>query len=88
MTKPIQLSADSAHKLSRVLTAKLGTPEGGSPGCDIRGTEYQWSWRYRHDDGSALAKRGFGPTRKMITLSRFEPKNGAPRFRFWVHLCN
>lgn len=87
MKKAIQLKAESARKLSRILMAKLGAPEGGSPGCDHWGTEYQFTWRYRHDDGTSWAKRGFGPTRKMVTLSRFEPKAGAPVFRMWIHLC-
>jgi hypothetical protein len=87
MKKPIQIKAESARKLSRVLMAKLGPPEGGSAGCDHWGTEYQFTWRYRHNDGSTWAKLGFGPTRKMVTLSRFEPKNGTPVFRMWIHLC-
>lgn len=82
------ISAEAARKLSRILSAKNGSPEGGSPGCDRRGTEYQWTWRYRVNDGSAFARLGFGPTRKMVTLSELTDKCGVTTCRIWVHICN
>jgi hypothetical protein len=62
------ISEQSAKKLCHVLTRKLGTPEGGSPASFMGRTEYEHSWRYRLDDGTALARLGYGPTRKMVTL--------------------
>lgn len=81
------ISAQSAAKLSKILIAKLGTPEGGSPACDIYGTTYESTWRYRRDDGTSWSKLGFGPTRKMVTLREFIRKNGEKVYSFSVYIC-
>ncbi len=67
--------------------SKLGQPEGGSPNCDFWGTEWQLTWRYRKDDGTTWARMGYGPTRKMVTLSERTEKTGKKTFRIWIHLC-
>ena len=84
-TKALDLSETQARKLGRVLTHKCGSPEGGSPACFMGRTEWQWTWRYRIDDGSALARLGFGETRKMVTLSETEHREKTS-FRAWVWL--
>jgi len=85
--KPFFISENSARKMSRVLMSKLGQPEGGDACCDHWGTEWQSTWRYRHDDGTTWARMGYGPTRKMVTLSERTDKTGKKTFRFWVHIC-
>lgn len=72
--KTIPISATQAFKASRVLTAKLGMPETAS-GFITGGTSHyfsQSSWRFRRDDGSPLARIGFGPTRKMVSITKDE----------------
>lgn len=73
MTNETTLTPASAEKLSRILTAKHGPPETASGVVPFMGIAFcDHSWRLRDDDGSALARLGFGPTRKLVTLSRSE----------------
>lgn len=72
------ISDTVAHRLSARLCATLGTPEGNS-GMETGSIWVAESiWRYRIDDGSSMAKFGYGPTRKMVTLrSSVKPDGGA-----------
>lgn len=84
-----QISAESAIKLSRALTAKLGVPEGS--GGALLGAVSTWehctSWRYRTDDGSGWARLGYGPTRKTVTLTSREKAGYSAEYFLSVHVA-
>jgi len=70
------ISPVSARKLSLRLCATLGTPESTAWAHDGRWFT-ESTWRFRTDDGSAWARLGHGPTRKMVTLAT---RDGVPSF--------
>jgi len=87
MTRSLPISAAQASKASRVLCSKLGTPETSS-GFVTGGTSHYHasaSWRFRHDDGSPESRLGFGPTRKMVTITSDE-KGGEISYAIHVHI--
>lgn len=87
MTRSLPISAAQAFKAHRVLCAKLGTPETQS-GFITGGTSHYHasaSWRFRFDDGSPEARLGFGPTRKMVTITSDE-KCGQTSYALHIHI--
>ena len=86
--KTFPISATQALKASRILTAKLGTPETES-GFIAGGTSHHFSqalWRFRRDDGTPEARLGFGATRKTVSIVCDE-KHGQKSFAISVSLA-
>lgn len=79
------ISDTVAHRLSARLVATLGTPEGSS-GMETGSVWVSEStWRYRTDDGSSMARHGYGPTRKMVTLRSAVQPDGTTSYVMFVY---
>lgn len=62
------ISRAIASRIERNLLARLGQPETSSA-SDLGHWITEATYRFRRNDGSAWSRLGFGPTRKLVTLS-------------------
>jgi hypothetical protein len=76
-----EISREIATRISRNLVKRLGTPEGSN--WSRNGAWFtETTFRFRLDDGSAWARLGMGPTRRMVTMQH---NDKSETVRLWVY---
>lgn len=73
-----KITAASARRLSRVLTARHGIPEGGDVSSDMWGTYWSHAWRDRGGSRDV-----FTPEGRVYSMSITE-KHGSRHYRVTV----
>lgn len=70
------ITQSSANRLSRVLTARHGSPEGGDIACYMGTSNWQFHWRDRNGSQDC-----FVPEVRIYGLSMTDHRNGGKTFK-------
>ncbi len=76
MTRTIPVTV--AARIASRLGSTLGNPET-STGSLLGVWHSGMTWRFRRNDGSPWSRLGFGPTRKLVTLSHRDDQKTVAR---------